>query len=104
MRWNPAAFTQLALMPPESVGSPVMTLARLTLCETLSSVRAISLAVEVVIMSIILSLRWRSRRLGRLWNGAALVVQWVTKAERAGLQLRPVRAERMGRRAEHQHA
>ena len=35
---------------------------------------------------------------------AALLVQRVAKAEHAGLQLRPVRAERLRRHAEHQHA
>ena len=35
---------------------------------------------------------------------AALLVQRVAKAEHAGFQLRPVRAERIGRHAEHQHA
>ena len=36
-------------------------------------------------------------------NKASLLVQRVAKAERAGLQLRPLRAERMCRHAEHQH-
>jgi hypothetical protein len=37
-------------------------------------------------------------------NEAALPIQRVAKPERAGLQLRPVRLERLGRHAEHQHA
>ena len=38
-------------------------------------------------------------------NAALLLqIRMVAKAKRAGLQLRPVRAERMRRHAEHQHA